>query len=51
MKFKNVFTVLACIVGIASVAATVAVLINRFFKIDDDDYGYIECEDCDLDEE
>lgn len=47
---KNIFGVIACIVGIISIPATVAVLVNRYFKVDDDDYGYIECEDCDCEE-
>ncbi len=51
MKCKGILGVIACIVGVISIAATVAVLVNRFFKVDEDDYGYIECEDCDCDEE
>lgn len=50
MKMKNVLGVIAYIVGVISIAATVAVLVNHFFKTDKDDYGYIECEDCDCDE-
>lgn len=43
--FKNVLTALSIIIGIASLAAGVAVVIDRILKKKECYEGYIEC-DC-----
>ncbi len=50
MKAKHIFTAIAVIIGIITMAAGVAVLIDRYLKKDSDCAdGYIEC-DCTPDE-
>ncbi len=50
MKAKHILTAVAVIIGIVTMAAGVAVLIDRYLKKDDDCVdGYIEC-DCTPDE-
>ena len=50
MKLKHVIWVFSAVVGIATMAAGVAVLVNRFFGGNVKSMGYIEC-DCKTDEE
>lgn len=50
MKAKHIFTAIAIIIGIITIAAGVAVLIDRYLKKDNECAdGYIEC-DCTPDE-
>lgn len=49
MKLKNVLIALSVIVGIVSMAAGVAVIIDRILKKKECYEGYIEC-DCSEDE-
>ena len=49
MKMKNVLIALSVIIGIVSMAAGVAVIIDRILKKKECYEGYIEC-DCSEDE-
>lgn len=49
MKTKNILTFVSVIVGIVSIAACVAVIVDRILKKKECYEGYIECE-CNEDE-